>query len=143
MYYFSSTLVTRNSENMFYLVCKFHNNYVHFHTSNNFITFLVTTTRKKINNGEQGDLLIISFIFISLVKIFLRFFQKFLRLSQKFFQKFYQIFCAFWDIDEKVGDFSEALIFYSFSKLLPIFFFLILSVFLITFWIFSDFQITA
>ena len=30
-----------------------------------------------------------------------------------------QIFCRFWDIDEKVGDFSEALISYSFSELLP------------------------
>ena len=42
-------------------------------------------------------------------------------------------------MDEKVEDFSEALIFYSFSELLPNSFFKILSVFLITFQIFSDF----
>ena len=41
----------------------------------------------------------------------------------EFLQTFSQIFCRFWDIDEKVGDFSEAPIFYSFSELLPNFFF--------------------
>ena len=52
--------------------------------------------------------------------------QIFLEFSQNFsevLQTFSQIFCTFWDIDEKVGDFSEALIFYSFSELLPNFFF--------------------
>ena len=34
-------------------------------------------------------------------------------------QIFFEIFCRFWDIYEKVGDFSEALIFYSLSELLP------------------------
>ena len=63
-------------------------------------------------------------------KYFSDFLRNFLRLSQKllqnfseFLQTFSQIFCRFWDIDEKVGDFSEALIFYSFSELLPNFFF--------------------
>ena len=50
-------------------------------------------------------------------------FHAFLRFSQEFFKKFFQIFCRFWDIDEKVGDFLKALIFYSFSELLPNFFF--------------------
>ena len=62
----------------------------------------------------------------------------FLEIFSEFLQTFSQIFCRFWDIDEKVGDFSEALIFYSFRNCSPIFF-LIQSVFLITFQISSDF----
>ena len=50
-------------------------------------------------------------------------FQIFLEIFSEFLETFSQIFCRFWDIDEKVGDFSEALIFYSFSELLPNFFF--------------------
>ena len=51
---------------------------------------------------------------------FLRISQKFPQNYSEFLQKFSQIFCRFWDIDEEVGDFSEALIFYSFSDFLNI-----------------------
>ena len=45
--------------------------------------------------------------------------QIFLEIFSELLQTFSQIFCRFWDIDEKVGDFSEALDFYSFSELIP------------------------
>ena len=49
-------------------------------------------------------------------QIFLEIFSE---ISSEFLQTFSQIFFMFWDIDEKVGDVSEALLFYSFSELLP------------------------
>ena len=67
------------------------------------------------------------------LEIFLDFLRNFFRISQKFVLKFSQIFCRFWDIDEKVGDFSEVGDFLKFFGIAPQFFFLI-------FWVFSIFK---
>ena len=80
-----------------------------------------TTEDDTMSEMKVGSRLI-SFRGRNIFQIFLEIFSdspKFLQNFSEFLQTFSQIFCRFWDIDEKVEDFSEALIFYSFSELLP------------------------